>query len=86
VPVRRCIACGHRAPQRELLRFVAVGEYSPRKLVFDPAYRVDGRGAYVCPGTACFELAQTRRAFHRATRMRGAELVIEQGLLASLAA
>jgi len=86
VPIRRCIGCGRRAPQRELLRFVAVGEYSPRTLVFDPAYRAPGRGAYVCAGTACFELAQSRRAFHRATRTQGAELLIGQGLATSLAA
>jgi len=86
VPIRRCIACGRRAPQRELLRFVAVGEYSPRTLAFDPAYRAPGRGAYVCAGSACFELARARRAFHRATRTRDAELLIGQGLIPSLAA
>jgi len=69
-----------------LLRFVAAGEYSPCVLVRDPAYRAPGRGAYVCPGTACFELAQTRRAFHRALRRQGTELLIEPGLAASLAA
>ncbi len=84
--MRRCIACGRRAPQRDLLRFVAVGEYSPRTLVFDPAYRAPGRGAYVCADSACFELARSRRAFHRATRTRGAELLISQGLSSSLAA
>jgi predicted RNA-binding protein YlxR (DUF448 family) len=84
--VRRCIACGRRAPQRELLRFVAVGEYSPRRLVLDPAYRAPGRGAYVCAGTTCFERARERRAFQRAMRTRGAELLIDQGLAASLAA
>jgi len=86
VPIRRCIACGRRAPQRELLRFVATGEYSPKTLAYDPAYRAAGRGAYVCAGTACFELARSRRAFHRATRTQGAELLIGQGLVTSLAA
>jgi predicted RNA-binding protein YlxR (DUF448 family) len=68
------------------MRFVAAGEYSPRHLVRDPAYRAHGRGAYVCAGTACFEKARERRAFHRALRRQGAELVIDPGLVASLAA
>ena len=68
------------------MRFVAVGEYSPRQLVHDPTYQQPGRGAYVCAGTACFELAHTRRAFQRAMRPRGGELLIDPGLIQSLAA
>lgn len=84
--MRRCIGCGRRAPQRELVRFVAAGEYSAQQLVRDPAYRAHGRGAYVCPDTACFEKARARRAFHRALRRQGTELMIDPGLAASLAA
>ncbi|MDQ3890846.1 MAG: YlxR family protein [Actinomycetota bacterium] len=35
------------------------------KLVFDPAARAPGRGAYTCRRLVCFERAESRRAFAR---------------------
>ena len=61
-PVRSCVGCGRKAPQGELLRFVAkngrlaVGTGEP------------GRGAYTCPRLSCFERAVSRRAFNRTLR------------------
>jgi predicted RNA-binding protein YlxR (DUF448 family) len=62
VPIRSCVGCGRRAPQSELIRFVAAngrlvrGESRP------------GRGVYTCKRLACFERAVARRAFNRALR------------------
>jgi len=61
-PVRSCIGCGRKAPQGELLRFVArdgklvLGSHEP------------GRGAYTCRRLSCFERAVARRAFNRTLR------------------
>ena len=61
-PIRSCIGCGRKAPQRELLRFVAkdgrliTGSDKP------------GRGAYTCRRLSCFERAVSRRAFNRTLR------------------
>jgi len=61
-PVRSCIGCGRKAPQSELLRFVAkdgrltAGSHEP------------GRGAYTCRRLSCFERAVARRAFNRTLR------------------
>jgi predicted RNA-binding protein YlxR (DUF448 family) len=60
--VRRCVGCGRRAPQHELVRFAAVDG----RLAADP--RAPGRGAYTCRRLACFERAASRRAFARALR------------------
>ena len=61
-PVRTCVGCGRKAPQRQLLRFVAeAGELKPG--VGRP-----GRGAYTCRRLACFERAASRRAFNRTLR------------------
>jgi uncharacterized protein len=61
-PVRTCVGCGRKAPQRELLRFVCErGELAPG------ADR-PGRGAYTCRRLACFERAASRRAFSRTLR------------------
>jgi uncharacterized protein len=50
-----------------MLRLVAAGN----GIVPDPQARQPGRGAYLHPSLACFELAQRRRAFSRALRVSG---------------
>jgi uncharacterized protein len=63
-PTRTCVGCGRKAPQRELVRFVA-----PRGVLeLDSTPRRPGRGAYTCPRTVCFERAVGRRAFARTLR------------------
>ena len=66
-PVRTCVGCKGRAAKSSLLRLVAAGD----GIVPDPRARQPGRGAYLHPGLACFELAQRRRAFSRALRVPG---------------
>jgi uncharacterized protein len=63
-PVRTCVGCGRKAPQGELLRYVATG----RSLRPDPERRRPGRGAYTCRRRSCFERAASRRAFNRTLR------------------
>lgn len=62
IPTRTCAGCGARAPQRELLRFVAQdGELTPGD-------KAPGRGVYTHRRLACFERAASRRAFARTLR------------------
>jgi uncharacterized protein len=61
-PERRCIGCGQRAPQRELVRFVV------RDGALLPGAGEPGRGAYTCRRLACFERALAQRAFNRTLR------------------
>jgi len=61
-PTRSCIGCGRKAPQSELLRFVA----RDGRLVLGA--KEPGRGAYTCRRLSCFERAVTRRAFNRTLR------------------
>jgi predicted RNA-binding protein YlxR (DUF448 family) len=61
-PVRTCAGCGRKAPQGELLRFVARGG------ALSPAPRSPGRGVYTCRRLSCFERACDRRAFSRTLR------------------
>ena len=56
------MGCGRKAPQAELLRFVA----RDGVLVYGP--KEPGRGAYTCRRLACFERAAARRAFNRTLR------------------
>ena len=61
-PIRSCVGCGNKAPQSELLRFVA----EDGRLV--PGTKQPGRGAYTCRRLSCFERAVARRAFSRTLR------------------
>jgi uncharacterized protein len=61
-PTRSCVGCGRKAPQGELLRFVA----RDGRLV--PGANEPGRGAYTCRRLSCFERAVSRRAFNRRLR------------------
>jgi predicted RNA-binding protein YlxR (DUF448 family) len=62
-----------------LLRFVAVRAGDHLTLQPDPNRRLPGRGAHLHPDSACFALAERRRAFGRALRFTG---VADTGLLA----
>ena len=66
-PVRTCVGCKARAAKSSLLRLVVAGD----GIVPDPQARLPGRGAYLHPSLACFELAQRRRVFPRALRVQG---------------
>ena len=57
-PVRTCVGCKERAAKSSLLRLVVNGG----DIVPDPQARQPGRGAYLHPSLACFELAQIGRA------------------------
>ena len=61
-PIRSCVGCGNKAPQSELLRFVA------KNGRLAPGVNEPGRGAYTCRRLACFERAVARRAFNRTLR------------------
>jgi uncharacterized protein len=75
--IRTCVGCGRKAPQRELLRFVAPAGV----LELDGGRRLPGRGAYTCRRPSCFERAQARRAFARTLRRR---VAVPSGLKASV--
>ncbi len=64
-PLRSCVGCGRRAPQGDLLRFVA------RNGILVAASRGhEGRGAYTCCRLACYERALERNGFSRVLRTR----------------
>jgi uncharacterized protein len=58
-PIRTCAGCGRKAPQRELVRFVAPSG------VLTPGAKRPGRGVYTCRRLPCFERAAANRSFAR---------------------
>ena len=59
-----CVGCRAKAPAPALHRFVRAGG----AVVPDPTGTAPGRGAWLHPDPACFELALTRKGFQRAFR------------------
>lgn len=62
-PVRTCVACRTRRPQRTLVR---LRRRSDGVVVPAVGRRTQGRSAYLCPTHTCFARAARRRALERA--------------------
>ena len=61
-PIRTCAGCGRKAPQAELVRFVAQAG------ALTPGRALPGRGVYTCRRLSCFERALAHRSFARTLR------------------
>lgn len=55
VPERRCTGCGQSFPKRDLIRVVRDPEGN---VSIDFTGKKSGRGAYICPKTACLKKAR----------------------------
>jgi predicted RNA-binding protein YlxR (DUF448 family) len=65
VPVRTCVACRQTSAKRALVRLV---REPAGNVVVDPTGKRSGRGAYLCPGKSCWELALRRGALEHALK------------------
>jgi len=64
-PIRTCVGCGERAPQRTLVRVVAAAD----GLALDtPRRRAPGRGAYLHAAPPCWTAFARRRGPVRSLR------------------
>ena len=55
VPMRQCLGCNEHKPKKELIRVVRTPE---GETVLDLVGKKSGRGAYICPKSACFKKAR----------------------------
>ena len=63
IPMRQCLGCREMKPKKELLRVVR----SPQgDMSLDFKGKLPGRGAYVCPNSACLQKARKAKALERA--------------------
>lgn len=58
IPERQCLGCNEHKPKRELLRVVRDPEGN---ISLDFTGKKSGRGAYICPATACLKKARKSR-------------------------
>lgn len=65
-PVRTCIGCRESSEKRELLRVVRTPEGDVH---VDPTGKANGRGAYVCLESSCFDTAVSKGRIDTALRV-----------------
>lgn len=70
IPMRQCVGCREMKPKKELIRVVKSPEGA---ISVDFRGKAPGRGAYVCPDSACLKRAIKSKALER-----GFETVISQ--------
>ena len=71
IPMRKCIGCGEMFPKKELVRVVKAktGEENGQEtytVSLDLVGKKNGRGAYICKKTSCFQMARKAKRFPRA--------------------
>jgi len=67
VPQRTCVGCRQVRPKREMIRVVRTPDAGVQ---IDLTGKRAGRGAYLCPQSACWEAALTGGRLERALRTR----------------
>ena len=80
VPMRTCIACREAKPKKELIRIV---RNKDGEFLVDRTGRLNGRGAYVCDDTCCFEKIIKRKLLSHAFGVEVPQevyAVVEEGL------
>ena len=63
IPQRQCVGCREMKNKRDLIRVVRSPE---GEISLDFKGKKPGRGAYVCPDSACLQKARKSRALERA--------------------
>ena len=62
IPLRKCVGCGEMKPKKEMLRVLRTTD---EEFVLDATGKLNGRGAYLCRQTACFEKAEKSKGLER---------------------
>ena len=75
IPSRICVGCGEAKEKKEMLRIVKDGN---EQLSLDVTGKKNGRGAYLCKNSECFEKAIKRKGLERSLKMRLPDEMLEQ--------
>lgn len=74
IPMRMCLGCNEMKPKKELMRVVKSPE---GEISLDFTGKKNGRGAYLCKSSQCFENARKTRRFEKSFSCRIDESVYE---------
>lgn len=65
VPMRKCVGCGEMKEKKFLIRVLK----TPEGLCIDSTGRKNGRGAYICPSSDCFQKSIKNKGLERSFKM-----------------
>ena len=75
IPMRMCVGCREMKPKKELIRVV---RQPSGQVMLDRTGKAAGRGAYVCPDSACLEKARKSTVLERTLEASIEPAVYEQ--------
>lgn len=75
IPLRKCTGCGEMKSKKELVRVVKSPDGD---ISLDLTGKKAGRGAYVCPDSACLQAARKARRFEKSFSCRIPEHIYVQ--------
>ena len=75
IPMRMCTGCREMMPKKELIRVVKCSE---GEIKLDLTGKLNGRGAYICKNTKCFNAARRSNALARAFETSISEEIYNQ--------
>ena len=62
IPIRKCTGCNNSFPKPSLIRVIKTPE---GEIKVDRTGRMNGRGAYICDSSECFEKARRSKGIER---------------------
>lgn len=74
-PMRKCTGCGEMKNKKEMFRILKTPE---DEIVLDTTGRKNGRGAYICPSSACLGRAIKCRGLERSLKVAIPETVYKE--------
>lgn len=74
IPLRMCVACRQMQEKKNLVRVVKNNE---NQIFIDQTFKANGRGAYVCANSDCFEKCIKTKALNRAFKCEISNEVLE---------
>lgn len=74
IPQRMCTGCGEMKNKKEMLRVIKTAE---GEILLDTTGKKNGRGAYICCSTDCFDKAMKSKGLERSLKQSIPMQVIE---------
>ncbi|MCT4661440.1 MAG: YlxR family protein [Tissierellales bacterium] len=74
IPLRKCVGCDVRKTKKELIRVVRNKE---GEISLDTTGKANGKGAYLCPNSECFEKAYKKDLLSRAFKEKVSNEIYE---------
>lgn len=75
VPLRKCTGCGEMKNKKEMFRVIKTPE---DKIILDTTGKQNGRGAYICSSSECFQKARKSKALERSLKAAIPEEVYDE--------